>query len=78
MPLTKNAEQTIEKLCALSIKAGIKQLCNVGSWPRPPIARRLRPGYDFNYDHFKDIKEIQDLQKYLVSDEQLLQIYFHY
>ena len=65
-----------EQLCYSSIKAGIKRLCDIKTWPRPPLARRLRVGYDFYRDQMKDIQEVNNLIDYLASDDDIKSIYF--
>ncbi len=66
----------IEQLCRKSVEAGIKQLCDIGTWPRPPVARRLRVGYDFYRDQLTEITEVNDLIEYLASDKEIQSIYF--
>ena len=65
-----------EQLCYASVKAGIKRLCDIKTWPRPAAARRLRVGFDFYRDDLKDIPEVNDLLGHLMSDEEIKQIYF--
>jgi hypothetical protein len=65
-----------EELCYSSIKAGIKRLCDIKTWPRPHAARRLRVGYDFYRDQMKNIQEVNDLIEYLASDDDIKSIYF--
>lgn len=67
----------VEKLCLCSIDAGIKKLCQLGAWPRPPAARKLRIGYDFYYDDIRAIPEADDLVQSLASDTTISSIYFH-
>lgn len=68
--------QRIEQLCRLSVEAGIGKLCEIGAWPRPPAARRLRVGYDFYRDHLVKLPQVNDLLEYLASDSRIQSIYF--
>ena len=65
-----------EQLCYSSIKAGIKRLYEINTWPRPAAARRLRVGFDFYRDDLKDIQEVNDLIEHLISDGEIKSIYF--
>ena len=65
-----------EKLCYLSMKAGVKRLCEIKTWPRPAAARRLRVGFDFYRDDLRDIQEVNDLIQHIASDEDIKSIYF--
>ena len=67
---------TLEQLCRSSIKASIAKLSQIGTWPRPPAARRLRVGYDFGRNDLQDIQEVNNLIQYLASDNQIKSIYF--
>jgi hypothetical protein len=75
--LENEALSKIEQLCLSSIEAGIKRLCKIGAWPRPPAARRLRVGYDFYYDDIRAIPEVDNLVQSLASDNTIKSIYFH-
>lgn len=75
IPVDDEKLSLIEKLCRSSIEAGIKRLCEVGTWPRPPAARRLRVGYDFGRNHLQDIQEVDNLLQYLASDDDIISIY---
>lgn len=66
----------LERLCRSSIEAGIAKLCDIGTWPRPPAARRLRAGYDFHYYDFENIQEVNNLLQYLADDDKIRFIYF--
>lgn len=65
-----------EQLCHSSIDAAITKLCEVGTWPRPGAARRLRAGYDFNRKDLQDIQEVNNLIEHLASDNEIKSIYF--
>lgn len=75
-PVSKAELSTIEKLCFASIEAAIRRLREIGTWPRPPAARRLRVGYDFGQDDLQNIQEVDNLVQYLASDENIKSIYF--
>lgn len=65
-----------EQLCRSSINAAITKLCEVGTWPRPRIARRLRAGSDFYYKDLQGIQEVNDLIGHLATDDKIKSIYF--
>ena len=65
-----------EQLCRSSINAAITKLCEVGTWPRPPAARRLRAGSDFYYKDLQGIQEVNDLIEHLATDDKIKSIYF--
>jgi len=65
-----------EQLCRSSINAAITKLCEVGTWPRPPAARRLRAGFDFSYKDLQGIQEVNDLIEHLATDDKIKSIYF--
>lgn len=67
---------TTEQLCHASIDAGVKRLCEIGVWPRPPAARRLRAGYDFYYRDLESIQEANNLVQHLASDNEIKTTYF--
>jgi hypothetical protein len=75
-PVNNGELSIIEKLCSSSIEAAITKLCEIGTWPRPPAARRLRVGYDFGRNDLQDIQEVNNLVQYLASDENIKSIYF--
>ena len=66
----------VEELCYASIKAGVKRLCEIGTWPRPPKARWLRVGHDFYREQMEGIAELDDLINYLGSDAEIKSNYF--
>jgi len=68
--------QRIEQLCRLSVEAGITELCEIGTWPRPPAARRLRCGYDFSSEYLRRIPLVDELIACLASDDKIQSIYF--
>jgi hypothetical protein len=68
--------EKLEQLCRSSIEAGIAKLCEIGAWPRPPAARRLRAGYDFYYLDFENIREVNNLLQHLADDDKIRLIYF--
>lgn len=68
--------QKIEQLSRSSVEAGIARLGEVGTWPRPPAARRLRVGYDFYRDQLSNIPKVNELLEYLASDSEIQSIYF--
>jgi hypothetical protein len=76
MVLKNEALSRIEQLCLSSIEAGIRKLCQVGAWPRPPTARRLHIGYDLYYDDIRAIPEAENLVQHLASDDAIKAIYF--
>jgi len=76
MPINDERLSKLEQLCSLSIEAGIKKLCEIGTWPRPPAARRLRVGYDFYRDQLSKIPEVNNLLEYLASGNEIQSIYF--
>lgn len=76
MPIYHERLSELKQLCRLSIEAGITKLCEVGAWPRPPAARKLRAGYDFYYKDLEDIQEVNNLIQYLASDDKIKSIYF--
>lgn len=67
---------TIEQLCHTAINAGVKRLCEIGVWPRPPAARRLRAGYDFYHRDLENIQEANNLVQHLASDNEIKTTYF--
>lgn len=75
MPINDEGPSALEQLCRSSLQASIAKLCEVGTWPRPPAARKLRIGYDFYLDHLRNIQELTDFLEYLASDEKLNSIY---
>ena len=67
----------LEWLCRESVSAGIKILCETGVWPRPPTARRIRPGDDFPPNIFHKISEVAALVDLLASASKIQELYFH-
>jgi hypothetical protein len=65
----------LRDLCHRSVRASIPRLIDIGTWPRPPIGRRLHLGRDFYINQIDDIEEVQGLIEYLASDERLRTIY---
>ena len=76
MPIQGKRLSTLEQLCRSSVEVGIRKLCEIGTWPRPPAARRLHVGYDFYRDQLSEIPEVNDLLGYLASDSEIQSIYF--
>ncbi len=70
----KKQAQTRE-LCFLAVKAAINTLIEVGTWPRPPAAKELRPGFDFYYKDIEDTPEVQEFIQYLATDQDIQSIY---
>ena len=71
-----NKQEQTRELCFLAIKAAVNKLIEVGTWPRPPAAKQLRPGFDFYYKEIQDTPEVQDFIQYLATDQNLQSIYF--
>lgn len=67
--------QTIKQLCVKSVEAGISKLCQDGVWPRPPVARRMRVGYDFYRNQLSEIPQVRDLLTYLADNGIIKSIY---
>jgi len=74
--MNEGALSASKQLCRLSIDAAIVKLCEIGTWPRPPAARRLRCGYDFYINDLQDIQEVNDFIQHLASDDKIKSIYF--
>ena len=74
--MNKEALSVTRRLCHSSIKAAITKLADIGTWPRPHAARRLRRGYDFYINDLQDIQEVNDFIEHLASDDKIKSIYF--
>lgn len=66
----------LEQLCRSSLESSITKLCEIGTWPRPPAARRLRSGYDFSHGDLQNVQEVNNLIQHLASDDEIKSIYF--
>lgn len=66
---------SLEALCLSSIEAGIAKLCEIGTWPRPPAARRLRPGHDFYQADLQGLEPVSRFLQHLAAQQDIKSIY---